>query len=246
MNLNLQGPLPPGTSFHFDEIETYEGQRNTRPLSVPVLIETKTRFILWAESAPIRPRGSMTKKRKQSIARSEIQHGIRKDLSGRSVYRTLKRGADRVAMGRPVTLETDEKSSYPTIARKLFGKRLAHRQTNSKLVRLTFNPLFAINSEEANMRDLMGRLRRESWLVSKKRRYLDMALHVHIAYRNLVRYRFNDERESPAQLLNFLPRRLRPTELLSWRQDWGGRSVHPLSMTGETVETWKNRCAVAA
>ena len=43
------------------------------------------------------------------------------------------------------------------------------------------------------MRDLMGRLRRESWLVSKKRRYLDLGLQVHMAYRNLVRKRFNHD-----------------------------------------------------
>jgi hypothetical protein len=212
--LNLRGHLPTGTSLHFDEIETYEGQRNARPLSVPVLIETETRFILWAESAPIRPRGSMTKKRKETIAKSEERHGIRKDLSRKSVFRTLRKGADLLSIGDAVTLQTDEKSSYSAIARQLFGERLAHHRTNSKLVRLTFNPLFAINSEEAIMRDLMGRLRRDSWLVSKMRRYLDIAIHVHIAYRNLIRYRFNDERESPAQMLKFLPRRLSPTEVL--------------------------------
>jgi hypothetical protein len=78
-------------------------------------------------------------------------------------------------------------------------------------------------------RDLMGRLRRESWLVSKKRRYLDLALQVFMAYRNYVRRRFNRDRESPAQLLGLVPRRMRLEELLSWRQDWGGSSIHPLA-----------------
>ncbi|MFT5283930.1 MAG: transposase-like protein [Planctomycetota bacterium] len=240
LNLNLQGQLESEARLHFHELETYEGQRNTRPLSVPVLIETDSRFIIWAESAPIRPRGKMTKKRLNAIKESEIQHGTRKDLSMRSVKRTLQRGADLLNNSLKVIFYTDEKSSYPSAATTKIGKhRLVHLQTNSKLVRATFNPLFRINHEEVVMRDLMGRLRRESWLVSKKRRYLDIALQVHIAYRNLVRRRFNKDEGSPAQLLGFLPRRLKPTEVLSWRQDWRERSIHPLSKVGDTVDCWK-------
>ena len=247
LNLNLQGPLRGDAKLHFDEFETYEGQRNTRPLSVPVLIESETRFIIWAESASIRPRGKMTNKRLKAIEAAEKQHGIRKDLSRRSVRRTLARGAALAASSRSVLLNTDEKISYRRVAKKLFGeRRLSHEKTNSKLARWTWNPLFAINSEEAIMRDLMGRLRRESWLVSKKRRYLDLALHLHAAYRNLVRKRFNRDEESPAQLLGFLPRRLTPTEVLSWRQDWFERSVHPLSRTGRTIGSWLAGTARAA
>ena len=247
LNLNLRSGFESEASFHFDELETYEGQRNARPLSIPVLIESNTRFIVWAESAPIRPRGSMTPKRLKAIQESESRHGIRKDMSRRSVRRTLHRGAELATSSEKVVLQTDEKSSYPRISRRVFGTaRLKHVKTNSKLVRATWNPLFAINHEEAVMRDLMGRLRRESWLVSKKRRFLDLALHFHIAYRNLVRRRFNRDQESPAQLLGFLPRRLRPKELLSWRQDWGQRSGHPLSRRGTMLADWNGRAAQAA
>ncbi len=247
LNLNLQGQLPAEAKLHFDEIETYEGQRNTRPLSVPILIESETRFIIWAESATIRPRGTMTKKRLKAIADAEKRHGIRKDRSRRSVRRTLQRGAKLARTSRTVLLNTDEKLSYPSIANRTYGKaRLSHQKTNSKLARWTWNPLFAINSEEAIMRDLMGRLRRESWLVSKKRRFLDLALQLHATYRNIVRKRFNRDEESPAQLLGFLPRRLSPTEVLSWRQDWQEQSVHPLSMRGVTIADWNSQVAAAA
>ncbi len=85
------------------------------------------------------------------------------------------------------------------------------------------------------MRDLMGRLRRESWLGSKKRRYLDLGLQVHMAFRNLIRNRFNRDQASPAQLLGFVSRRLTFNEALSWRQDWGKRSIHPLSRGRSTL-----------
>jgi len=233
LNINVQGPLPKNAELHFDELESYEGERNTRPLSIPVLIESNTRFIIWAESAPIRPRGKMTEKRLQKIKNAEFKHGKRRDLSRRSIQRAFARGQRLAKNSDRITLSTDEKSSYPGLARRAFGaRRLVHRKTNSKLIRTTWNPLFAINNEEAIMRDLMGRLRRESWLVSKKRRYLNLALHLHMAYRNLVRKRFNYDLESPAQALGFLPRRLTSTQVFSWRQDWGMRSIHPLSASG--------------
>lgn len=235
LNLNLRGALPPGSTFQLDELETYEGKRNTRPLSVPVLIERDSRYVVWAESAPIRPRGRMTQARLLAIAAEDAVRP-RKDLSRRSVRRALRRGAEVAGDLDEVRFESDEKSSYPGLAREAFGaSRLVHATTNSRLARGSWNPLFPINHTEAMARDLMGRLRRESWLVSKRRRYLDVALHVFIAFRNLVRRRFNRDRESPGQLLGFAPRRMTPEEVLSWRQEAGRRSIHPLAKREESV-----------
>ena len=242
LNLSLRAPLKGERSFHLDEFETYEGERNTRPLSIPMLIDSATRYIVWAESAPIRARGKMTPSRQKALKRSEERHGVRRDRSRAALARTLARGALLVSPARRVRLESDEKSSYPRLAREAFGRgRLVHRRTSSKLVRDTFNPLFPVNHEEAIARDLIGRLRRDSWLVSKKRRYLDLALQLHMAFRNLVRRRFNYDQESPAQLVGFAPRRLSAMELLSWRQEWGWRSVHPLSRSGASVGRWLTR-----
>jgi transposase-like protein len=246
LNLNLRGPLPEGSILQLDELETFEGRRNTRPLSVPVLIERDTRFILWAESAPIRPRGKRTPARERAIAADERRFGPRRDLSRRALRRTLARGAALTAGLSRVVLMSDEKSTYPLLARSAFGaRRLVHQQTNSGLARGTWNPLFPINHTEAMSRDLMGRLRRESWLVSKKRRFLDLALQLWAAYRNYVRKRFNrDREESPAQLLGFEKRRLSPREVLAWRQDWGRESIHPTSDGAHRVADRLRRLAV--
>jgi transposase-like protein len=242
LDLNLRDSLPPGSSLQFDELETYEGRRNTRPLSVPVLIEKKTRYLLWAEAAPIRPRGRMSEARKRAMREDEKRYGKRKNLSARSVRRTLQRGADVTGDLDQVELYTDEKMTYPRIAAEIFGEdRLVHHRTNSKLARTTWNPLFPINHTEAMARDLTGRLRRESWLVSKKRRYLDLGLALWMAWRNYVRRRFNYDQQSPAQMLGFVDRRLTERQLLSWRQDWGASSVHPLAWGSESVAIWKQR-----
>jgi hypothetical protein len=240
LNLNLRGPLPEGSRLQLDELETYEGRRNTRPLTVPVLIEAQSFFVVWAESATIRPSGKMTEARKRAIAQDETSHGRRKNRSRQAVWRTLRRGADIARGLASLRLHTDEKSSYPGLARRAFGAwRLDHRRTNSRLARTVWNPLFPINHTEALARDLMGRLRRDSWLPSKKRRYLDLALQVFMAYRNYVRRRFNRDGFSAAQWLGFVPRRMSEEELLSWRQDWGAESVHPLAPRAQSIAEWR-------
>ena len=246
LNLNLRGPLPPEAKLQFDELETYEGRRNTRPLSVPLLIERDRRFVIWGESAPIRPRGRMSKARREAVTKEEAKYGKRRDFSRSSVSRTLLRGADLVDAGQTVELFTDEKSTYPRAAQRAFGgSLLAHHRTNSKLARMTWNPLFPINHTEAVLRDLIGRTRRESWLVSKKRRYFDLGLQLWMAYRNYVRKRFNYDSESAGQMLGFVPRRMTATELLSWRQDWGRHSIHPLARDGIRIVNWRSQASAA-
>jgi len=246
LNLNLRGPLGKNSILMFDELETYEGRRNTRPLTLPLLIEKETRFAIWSESAPIRPRGKMSEARLRAIAQDEKRYGPRVDRSERAVRRTLRRGAELTAELTQVELHTDEKATYPGAARAAFGEeRLVHQTTNSKLARGTWNPLFAINHSEAMARDLLSRLRRESWLVSKRGRFLDLGMQMWMAYRNYVRLRFNYDKESPAQILGFVDRCLRPEQLLSWRQDWRRRSIHPLSRRGRSVQAWMARGAAA-
>ena len=132
----------------------------------------------------------------------------------------------------------DKKKTYGGLLRRAFGEaRLRHMQIDSKRKRDPRNPLHRINLTLATARDLMGRLRRRSWLVTKKAEFLNLHLAMLACYRNYHRPRFNKDSESPAMLLGFLPRRLSKQELLSWRQDWGpGQSIHPLSPWEESVE----------
>ncbi|MEO0481570.1 MAG: hypothetical protein AAF196_19030, partial [Planctomycetota bacterium] len=191
------------------------------------------RLILAARSAPIRPSGPKPKRRLKAIQEDEQRFGRRPSRSKAVVRHVLRTGARLCRDLQSVLLETDEKTAYPGLAGSVFGDRLIHLQTSSKLPRKTWNPLFPINHTEAVLRDLTGRLRRESWLVSKRRWHLNSHLQIFLAFRNLVRPRFNRDDESPAQLAGWLPRRLRPWQVLSWRQDFGERSGYPLSILGK-------------
>ena len=243
LNANLRKPFDTDeVTLQFDEFESYEGRRNTRPLTIPMLVHRDTRFILGAVSAPIRPRGKMTSKRRRAIAEDESRYGPREDRSAEAIKEILARGAELCRSTRRVVFQTDEKSSYPGFARRAFGaKRLEHEQTNSKLARGSWNPLFPINHSEAMARDLTSRLRRESWLVSKKGWCLDLHLELAIAYRNYVRVRFNYDDQTPAQMLGFVREQPKPTQLMTRRQDWGKDSPYPFEASGRT--TVAARCA---
>ena len=241
LNLNLQAPLSAKSILQFDEFETFEGTRVVRPLTIAFLIEKETRFLVWAESARIPVRSRRSKKRKALKLSPEEERRRKADGSRSGIERTLRRGAALTSAAGSVQLETDKKSSYVTLGREVFGEaRLKHSRTSSRLVRDEKNPLFAINQAEAMARDLLGRLRRDSWLASKKRRYLDLALAMYASWRNLVRLRFNKDEESAAQLLGFLPRRLSSQEILSWRQEWRERSIHPLALGSQSIAEWRS------
>lgn len=231
LNVNLRGPLPAVARLQFDELETYEARRNTRPLTLGVLIDRESRFVLGARAAPIRASGPMPVRRQRALAEDEARFGRRQSRSRATVRNLLRRGADLARTSVSVVLETDEKVSYRALAIEAFGEeRLQHSRTPSKLPRHTWNPLFPINHTEAMARDLTGRLRRESWLASKRRWFLNLQLEVFAAYRNFVRSRFNRDRKTPGELLGFVRRALTPGQLLSWRQDWGVLSLHPLTV----------------
>jgi transposase-like protein len=231
LHRNLTSTFRDGVEFQLDEMETYEGRRNTRPLTLPVLIESRSMFIVSADCAPIRPSGRMSESRKKAIEEEEKRSGPRKDESRPCIRGVMEDAARHCRDLDRVRLRTDEKKAYPPLARQLFGaRRLVHRQFSSKLPRDKDNPLFKINLTNAMARDLNGRLRRKSWLVSKMGKYLRAQLAYFITYRNYVRRRFNEDEEedTPAALLGFVKGAMRVQQLLSWRQSWGKDSIHPL------------------
>ena len=244
LNLNLRLPMPAWACFQLDEVETYEGRRNTKPLTLPVVLERETRFLVSARSAPIRPRGKMTPERRQAIAADEKRLGRRRDRSRAATYQCLQKVAELTGDHPVLEFHTDQKSTYPRLLRRAFGReRIRHLTVNSKEARDTYNLLFPINNNEAIARDLNGRLRRESWLVSKQARYLDLQLGLFATWRNYVRKRFNHDGQSAAQRLGWVDRRMRHDEVVGWRQDWGELSIFPMARRLESVAEWRAAAA---
>lgn len=229
LHANLSPRLPAGRTYLLDEEETFEGAA-IRPLTMPVVIDAETWFVVATAVGSIRRgavRGSERRRREEADERKRGKREDRSDLCVREALAALALKAPSGGIG----LLTDMKVSYGPIARSIFGDRLEHQVTSSKRCRDRSNPLFAINVTMAMTRDNCGRLRRRSWLVTKTAERLQEHLLLFTIYRNYVRRRFNRDarRETPATLLRLLPRHLHRHEVLAWRQDWGDLSIHPMS-----------------
>ena len=228
---NLSRSLPERLRFILDEEETYE-RASIRPLTVPIVVEESTWFIISTSVGSIRRLAKKGSTRRQKQDFDEQKHGRRRDESRVCVRRAL-RAVRRRTRG-SVGLVTDQKASYATVANSVFGDDVRHETVSGEDPRTTWNPLFPINTTIAMTRDNCGRLRRRSWLVTKKSARLEAQLALFTVYRNYVRKRFNRDsaRFSPAVGLNLVDRNLSVREVLRWRQDWGERSPHPASWSG--------------
>ena len=232
LHANLCRKLPAGSTFVLDEEETYE-HASIRTLTMPVLIEKDSWFVVATAVGPSRRLAAVGTARRRWQDHEEQKNGQRPDRSRECVVSVL-RELDRRLDGAPLVLRSDQKSSYATVAQEVFGERVRHERTSGRDPRTVRNPLFPINTTLAMTRDNCGRLRRQSWLVTKKGACLQSQMHQFVVYRNYVRKRFNRDKEpkSPAVHLNLLPRSLSIPEAIRWRQDWGDRSIHPLSLDG--------------
>ena len=232
LHRNLCRDLPAGRAFLLDEEETFE-KASIRPLTMSVIIEKESYLIVATAVGPIRRLAAEGTGRRRRQDRDEARRGRRRDRSRVCVRATMRALQRRIGSG-PLTLLSDEKASYRTLAIDTFGGAVRHETTSSRVVRNELNPLFPINLTLAMTRDNCGRLTRDSWLVTEKRRCLQLQMHLFTAYRNYVRARKNEDvaDDTPARILGLLPRALEAREVLAWRQDWGPLSIHPTCRNG--------------
>jgi hypothetical protein len=204
--------------FSFDELETFENDRRLQPLTVPVLIHRKTRFLVHLEVAPLPARGGLSPRDRERKERRAAAFGRRVSGSAAAVERCLLALKDVHAPLAPVELITDRKRSYPPLVRRMFPHRAAFVRESSGAVRNTLNPLFAINHTLAMLRDQVSRLVRRNWGASKRADQLVHHLWIFAAWRNYVRPTFNHTpSQSAASALGLFPGRLKPADLLRWK-----------------------------
>jgi hypothetical protein len=207
-----------GGVFQLDEFESFEHNRRLKPVTMPVLIERKSFFVLHAECAPMAPRGRLTPRNRRKKEALELQFGKRRSGSAEAVRRSFEVLARVHREQGFVFVQTDKKKSYATRLRRLFGARVLHGCHASTAVRNYTNPLFPINHTSAMMRDGVSRLVRRSWAAAKLRERLELHLWIWIAYRNYVRSITNTARDvTSAIALGIDARKWKRKELLAWR-----------------------------
>lgn len=205
--------------FAFDELETFENSRRLSPVTVPVMVERRTHYVLHAETAAMAARGRLNRREREKLAIREARHGKRRSGARAAIDRCFEHFAEHHDSRRLIELATDRKRAYRSATRRYIGHRLAaHVTESSKRTRNRSNPLFAINHTFAMMRDGISRLVRRSWGASKCRGRLLLHIWIWIGWRNYVRPITNlAPLTTPAMALYVMGRKLSDADLLRWR-----------------------------
>ena len=201
--------------FLLDEAESFEGSRRERPVTIPILVHGKSRFLLALAVGTLPPRH----RRAGCRRRNESAAAVRRCL--RRLVRIAARGS---------SLLTDRKPSYAKILRALDPEgKLRHFTISSKRKRGVTSALFDVNHTLAMARDGIAKLRRQSWNHAKKRKRLLLHTALYALWRNFRRPRFNRDRTvTPAMYAGISDHRWTMRELVRWRLDLGAASISPL------------------
>jgi len=204
--------------FQLDELEGYEHSRRLKPLTMPVLIERRSYFVLHAECAPLPARGRLSAGDQKKKEEQERVSGKRRSGSVEAVRRSFEVLACVHRPSGAVLVQTDRKSTYATRLRRMFADRLLHERHSSSVPRNYTNPLFPINHTLAMLRDGISRLVRRTWAASKLRERLELHVWIWIAYRNYMRSITNRAaKTTSAMALGIDRRQWKRNQLLAWR-----------------------------
>jgi hypothetical protein len=214
----LDGVLLDGP-FQLDELESFEANRY-QPVTVPVLIDRGSLFIVATEVGALRRKGKMTATQRRRRAEHERRHGRRPSQSPRAVRAVLARLHQVVGPRQPVVLDSDRKPLYGQLGQRIFPGRFVWQLHDAAARRDRGNSLFPINHTNARLRHFLARLRRRTWCVSKRREGLRAHLAIAMLWSNYVRGITNRTRTTAAQAVGVARRAFRPEEVLAWRQDW--------------------------
>lgn len=211
-------------TFQLDELETFETDRLLKPVTMPVLIERSSSFVVTGEVAAMGPRGNLSPRMQRKRERMEAREGERRSGSTKAVRACLEEWRRVHSPNQPFHFQSDQKTSYQKLFREICGDRFgSHLRVHSKRTRDHDNPLFPINHTFAVMRDAMSRLVRRNWGVSKIRSRLRTHFWVWAVFRNYVCGITLKTKTTPAMGVGVVLKRLRKEELFYWR--WPFRMV---------------------
>jgi len=210
------GGVPSGI-YQLDEMETFETDRRIQPVTIPILIERNSYFVIHAETADLPARGRLSKYHQIKKIEYEHKFGKRKSGSRAAVLSTL-RSLETFA-SRSIAFQCDKKSTYKTLLGKLYKGRISEFSTSlSSDPRCPGSRLFPINQTLAMMRDGVSRLVRRSWCHAKKRSSIDKHLWIWIVWRNYIRpITVRNLDETPAMVAEVCTDPWKKADVLRWR-----------------------------
>ncbi len=213
-----RGKLPSSSIFQLDELETFEHDRRLAPVTMPVLIERKSYFVVDLKTAALPARGGLRKGNKERKKARERLHGRRRSGSVKAVESCIRTLSEMRRQEAPIRVQTDCKKTYPSILKRHFRARVFHERHPSTAPRNYANPLFPINHTLALMRDGISRLVRRTWAASKLKERLERHAWIWAVWRNYVRAITNKSPSTtPAMALGIEEKRWKMSEICAWR-----------------------------
>jgi transposase-like protein len=209
--------LPAG-EYLLDEMETFERSRRLQPLTVPVLLEKQSGFVVDVAVGTLPCRGRLSARERRRKLELEAEHGRRRSQSNAVVEACLATLAAHLGAEGTSVLRTDCKATYPGLIAGQLGARVQHERVHSSVRKTVRHPLFKLHVAQAMLRDGLSRMVRRNWSHSKKRERLEVANWIWVAWRNWVRYRTNrDRKRSAAMAIGLAEVKWSVADLFRWR-----------------------------
>lgn len=158
--------FPESSEVEFDDLETFEHSK-LKPLSVTMVVESKSRRILGFRVSRMPAKGLL-------VTKSLKKYGYRKDERGanrKALFKEL-----RPFIAKDASIKSDQSPHYPSDVREIFPEA-THSTTKGRrgcvvgqgeLKSGGFDPLFSLNHTFAMMRANINRLYRRTWNTTKK------------------------------------------------------------------------------
>ncbi len=208
--------------FQLDELETFEHNRKLKPVTMSVLIERKSYFVVHTRAGTLPARRPLKPRETERLAEIQAEEGKRRSQSRACIRQSFEALNQLLAPDAAVLLQSDQKRTYPTECRRAtFGRPFVHKTISSRERRDYRNLLFPINHTLAMMRDGMSCLVRRNWASAKSIRGLERHAAIWTVYRNYVRGVTIKTKTTPAQAAGVCERRWSLKEVLRWR--WPSR-----------------------
>jgi hypothetical protein len=181
LNLIRKGLI---SDLQFDEMESTEHTK-LKPLSIPLMVETKTRKIIGFEVCVMPAKGLLAEK-------SRAKYGHRRDEREQAIRKLLNRVSNSVDP--KAYILTDSKPQYGALIKEIYPTA-KHAQVISRdgsitgqgeLKKIGFDPLFSLNHTAAMLRANVNRLFRKTWCTTKKPESLRHHLEIYRKYHNEV------------------------------------------------------------
>ncbi|MGK5085172.1 transposase [Bdellovibrionota bacterium FG-1] len=169
----------------FDEMETFEKSK-CLPLSVPLVVETKSRKILGFRVCEMPSKGMLVEK---SLKKYGHRHDGR-PAAAASLFAEIAKVLDPQA-----EITSDQNPKYPSWIKKSLPQTITHKTIKGsrgcivgqgELKKTGFDPLFSFNHTAAMLRANINRLFRRTWCTTKRKDRLAAHIAIYVYYHNTV------------------------------------------------------------